>query len=667
MNKNSENYKNALNQIHASEELKEKTFEKIKNKPNKKIIYLRNFTTIAAVFAIVFIGILQYQNNIKYIECPVESPDIATNENDLPRFKNMEELISVLQENVSVNSRMNREMAVTESVATFDFAAETEKSVKSDYSTTNVQVENVDEADNVKTDGEYIYYVTNNMVYIVEADKLDVISQIEYEEDNKRFSPTEIYINNNKLVVLGNYSEYETVNNSDNTEEVVTDYIDVKTKTAAKAIVYDISDKSEPKITREVGLDGYYTNSRMIGENLYFISTKSLYYYDNIEEVEILPYVQDSIMPKETKTIECTDIAYFKDSKSYSYMLVGGFNINNDEEVNVETFFGASDIVYASEKNLYITRTVYSDEYIVGKTEIYKFNLNNSDIILQSKGEVPGILNNQFSMDEYEDNLRLATTVTNITKQSEESIEEINGEPILSTTIAEIETENQIIILDENLNQIGKIEDMAIDEKIYAVRFIGKIGYVVTFKEIDPLFVIDLSEPTNPVVKGELKIPGYSSYLHPYDENHIIGIGYNTEENKYGGTINTNIKVSMFDISELESPKEMYSISVGEKYTSSELMNTHKALFYNENKNLIGFPYTFRGDTSNDDRNGLVLLKIDLGNGFEEYGNISNKVNYSTNINRAIYINDILYTLSNTEIISYDLNTIEKLDELTFE
>ena len=170
---------------------------------------MRNFTTIAAVFAIVFIGILQYQNNIKYIECPVESPDIATNENDLPRFKNMEELISVLQENVSVNSRMNREMAVTESVATFDFAAETEKSVKSDYSTTNVQVENVDEADNVKTDGEYIYYVTNNMVYIVEADKLDVISQIEYEEDNKRFSPTEIYINNNKLVVLGNYSEYE--------------------------------------------------------------------------------------------------------------------------------------------------------------------------------------------------------------------------------------------------------------------------------------------------------------------------------------------------------------------------------------------------------------------------------------------------------------------------
>ena len=127
------------------------------------------------------------------------------------------------------------------------------------------------------------------------------------------------------------------------------------------------------------------------------------------------------------------------------------------------------------------------------------------------------------------------------------------------------------------------------------------------------------------------------------------------------------MKVSMFDVSDLENPKEMYTIDIGEKFITSELMNNHKALFYNKSRDLIGFPYTHRGNTANDDENGLILLKIDLEKGFEEYGKISNKVNSSTNIDRAIYINDVLYTLSDTQIISYDLNTIEKLKELIFE
>ena len=111
-------------------------------------------------------------------------------------------------------------------------------------------------------------------------------------------------------------------------------------------------------------------------------------------------------------------------------------------------------------------------------------------------------------------------------------------------------------------------------EQIYSVRFVGKIGYVVTFKEIDPLFVIDLSDPTNPKVKGKLKIPGYSSYLHPYDENHIIGIGYNTKSNGYGGVTNSNMKMSMFDVSDLENPKELFHIDIGDDYAYSEIIKT---------------------------------------------------------------------------------------------
>ena len=149
-----------------------------------------------------------------------------------------------------------------------------------------------------------------------------------------------------------------------------------------------------------------------------------------------------------------------------------------------------------------------------------------------------------------------------------------------------------------------------LDEKIYSVRFIGKVGYIVTFKQIDPLFVIDLSDPTNPTIKGELKIPGYSSYLHPYDDTHIIGIGYNTEENKYGGTVNKNMKMSMFDVSDLENPKEIFSIDIGDEYAYSEITSNHKALFYNKSKNLIGFPITYRTENYGTSKSGFVYIKL---------------------------------------------------------
>lgn len=189
-------------------------------------------------------------------------------------------------------------------------------------------------------------------------------------------------------------------------------------------------------------------------------------------------------------------------------------------------------------------------------------------------------------------------------------------------------------------------------------------NYMVTFKQIDPLFVIDLSDPTNLVVKGELKIPGYSSNLHPYDETHIIGIGYNTKSNPYGGITNSSMKMSMFDVSDLENPKEIFHIDMGEESVYSEITRNHKVLFYHKDKNLIGFPITYREIDAKFRKNGLAMYKIDLKKGFEKYGEIEESANYKTNIKRAIYIGDRLYTLSDTDVVSYDLNTVEKIEEL---
>ena len=630
---NKENYKKTIDQIHAKEELKEKTFQNIKQKSRKKHTYVK-YLAACAVVAIVFSAGTLYLKQEKQLNIK-KTLTIANTENDLTRFQNIEELKDALKENYN-SSKKNGD--ILEDAVESSSESESTKSESTDYSKTNTQVENVDEADIVKTDGEYIYYVSNRKVYIVKANDLKVVSEIEIEEENKSFYPKEIYINTDKLIILGNSHEYqkETTKKQSETTKVTSKYM-------AQAIVYDITNKEEPKQKRRVSLDGSYIESRMIGDNIYFISNKSPNYYKDIEDDEILPIIKDTAISEETKKIECTDIIYFKDTECYNYMIVGGFNINKNNEVNTEVFFGASSTIYASEENLYITQSVYKDGYFSKGTEntIYKFNLNDSQIKLQCKGNVEGYLNNQFSMDEYDGNLRIATT----SGYGEEST-------------------NQLYILDENLKEIGKIENLAEGEKIYSVRFIGKVGYIVTFEQVDPLFVIDLSEPTEPVVKGQLKIPGYSSYLHPYDETHIIGIGYNTKSNGYGVVKNDSMKMSMFDVSDLENPKEMFNVSIGENYTYSQMANNHKALFYNKDKNLIGFPVTYRSKDSSTSTNELAIYKIDLEKGFEKYGDIEQDINYKTNIDRAIYIGDTLYTLSDTQIVSYDLNTMQKLEIL---
>lgn len=644
---NKDNYKKAIDQIHASEKLKQKTFEKInQNTEKNKIIPLKKLLVSCAVVTIMFSATALYLNTTK--EEPIKTQNQETKaiakekKNNLPRFENIEQLKEVLKENTKVNREIMKGETTFDTItnnATEGVKQDLQE--EKDYSKTNTQVENVDEADIVKTDGEYIYYVSNSKVYIIKAKELKTISEIEIKEKKEQFSPSKIYINKDKLIILGNSSEYE----EDRIETSITgklkEYVNVSSNHMAKAIIYDISNKEMPKQVREVGLDGYYSNSRMIGENIYFISTKRAYYNDSYKDDEILPLLRDTASNYQEKRIECTDIAYLKGSESNSYMLVAGFNINSNEEASVESFFGANDTVYSSEKNLYIAETIYENNYENTKTKIYKFNLNNSQIELQCQGEIKGNLNNQFSMDEYEGNLRIATT---------------NG--------YNEKSENQLYILDKNLKEIGKIENLAKGEKIYSVRFIGKTGYIVTFEQIDPLFVIDLSDPSTPIVKGELKIPGYSSYMHPYDETHIIGIGYNTKSNGYGGVTNANMKMSMFDVSDLENPKEMFNIDIGNDYASSEVIYNHKTLFYNKNKNLIGFPITYRERNSNKDKNGFTIFKIDLEKGFEKYGEITQKIDYRTNIDRSIYIEDILYTLSESKIISYNLNTLEKITEL---
>ncbi len=209
---------------------------------------------------------------------------------------------------------------------------------------------------------------------------------------------------------------------------------------------------------------------------------------------------------------------------------------------------------------------IAASEYDSISTTIYRFTLSAGKVIEAGTGNVPGSILNQFSMDEYNDYFRIATN------------------SFSSGTLS-----NNVYILDYNLNTVGKLEGIAQGERIYSTRFVDEKLYMVTFKQMDPFFVIDMKNPTQPEVLGELKIPGYSTYLHYMDENNVLGFGMDTEE--VNGNVQTGgFKISLFDVSNIKDPIEKDKAVIGERGTHSELLYNHKTLLYMGNKKTIWIP-----------------------------------------------------------------------------
>lgn len=316
------------------------------------------------------------------------------------------------------------------------------------------------------------------------------------------------------------------------------------------------------------------------------------------------------------------------------------------------------NFIYASTESLYVTCNEYTisnesksiarmyNQY-QNNTKVYKFGLNNGEIDYVANATVPGSVKDQFSMDEYNGYFRIATTH--------------------SSKETEYKNVNNLYVLDDNMNLVGQLEDLAPDEKIYSVRYMGDLAYVVTFKQVDPLFVIDLSNPAEPKVLGQLKIPGYSDYLHPYDETHIIGFGKDTEDN--GNVVKEKgFKMALFDVSDVSNPKELYSVKIGDSGTYSELLRNHKALLFSKEKNIIAFPITVREKQNNSkyyDKTtfeGAIVYGLSLENGFQERARISH--NEELSVERILYIGDNIYTLSQDLIKITDMNTMKTIGEI---
>lgn len=514
-----------------------------------------------------------------------------------------------------------------------------------DYSATNVQVQGVDEADIIKTDGNYIYYMKQDVLCVVQAVPADAM-KLEYSiKFDSSFYPSEIYLDGNMLVVLGQCELYTFGNY----------------KSLSRAIVYDISDRQNVKKTRQIDTEGTYVSSRKIDKAVYIVTNLQTYSLWDGKKYN-LPTYRDTAIQETPISIDYNQMYYFPERADSSFTIVTGFEVNTAEnKAEVSTYFGGGNNIYATRDFLYVAAVNYNYNIMPADsawrsdtisrpyktapdTVVYKFKLVKGDVSYVCKGTVPGTILNQFSMDESGGYFRIATT------SNDYNYNQINN----------------LYVLDAKMAVTGKIENIAPGERIYSTRFMGNRAYMVTFKTVDPLFVIDLKDPKNPKILGQLKIPGYSDYLHPYDETHLIGFGKDTVAIN-GQAYYLGMKLSMFDVTDVENPKEMFTEIIGDRGTESEILHNHKALLFSKEKNLLAFPITVC--TVRDKQynqlsygeptfQGAYVYNIDLKNGFVKKGEITHNTpdsayaGYYNNdyIQRIIYIGDTLYTAS-TDII----------------
>jgi inhibitor of cysteine peptidase len=513
------------------------------------------------------------------------------------------------------------------------------------FSGTNVQVEGVDEADIVKTDGEYIYLTKNQTVVIIRAypaDEAEIVHRLNIG------SPVQnLYIAGDKMVVFSHrYPSYY--------DDVIFEILP-SDKDRTTITIFDISDRADPVKEQEVTLDGYYFSSRMIGDWVYFIVNSPAYIED--EEI-ILPIIREG---RTWCEVQPTDIFYFNDSYGYQiYNTLMALNVqDSDAKAHSETFLlNQESSLYVSLDNMYIVSGGWSEN-----STITKINVNECEITYVAEGSVPGRILNQFSMDEYDGVFRVATTSW-------------------SRNLGQI---NNVYTLDEKMEVIGRLEGLAPNESIYSARFMGDRCYLVTFKKVDPLFTIDLSDPYNPKVLGKLKIPGFSNYLHPYDENIVIGVGKETEEAKTGDFAwHQGVKISMFDVSDVTNPRELAKIVIGDRGTESPAQYDHKAFLFSKERNLLVIPILETGIDEEDyvdvppNMYGELLYQgayvFDISpEGIELRGKVTHiddpdyflKSGYwfdsQHEITRSLYIYENLYTLSKGRL---QINNLETLEEL---
>lgn len=541
---------------------------------------------------------------------------------------------SALDVNAGLKGNENTAMPEGEMGITEESSDDYEDVATEDYSTTNLQVADVDEADIVKTNGKYIYILKTEELIVnvakAEKGKLTKIASINILKNvtaiDRFYNVTEMYLYNDRIVAI-----YEV-----NQEE----------KVYTKATIINVANPQEISFVCEYSQSGSYLSSRMINGKFYLFTTD--YFYRAPTKDDKTTYLPcTTVNNGEPTPVNEGSIYMFDGEVNRSYLTVSALNAVDGKVIDTKTALGGGATLYANTKGFYVTADASSISYLAGtatanyinKTRIIRFEINEGKISAMAEGYVEGAPLNQFSMDEHNNHFRIVTT---------------SNEKYTTT--------NSVYVLNKELKTVGKITDIAKGERVYSVRFMGDTGYFVTFRQVDPLFAVDLKDPKNPKILSALKIPGFSNYMHPWGEGLLLGIGAEADENS--GDV-TGIKLSMFDISNpekvSEKAKTVLSIAV------SDVGVEHKSILANVNKNLIGFAandgkYFVYGYSS---ENGFTQ-KAELEIPMNKMARIYYPYYYYMQNTRGMYIGDYFYLCGPDGINSYELSDFKAVDSLIF-
>lgn len=603
-----------------------------------------------------------------------------------------------------------------------------------DYSQTNVQVAGVDEADIVKSDGKYLYVVSKKTVSILDAypaADAQTLSTITLDS-----APTELYLNGSFLTL---YGRQESVSSKPFASDIrpSSSYAffkvyDLADKRKPK-LVRDLTFEGQALDSRMVGEYVYFITTQpgdfvvedypipMVVEgnallpvdgkrcncpDVYYVEQPSGgYAFTTVTAINVTdvnqPIHADAYLLSGTETIyvspENIYLAYTKNlplEQVYleTFIEVAEPKLPAKQVSRIREIQAASSTLLTDEEKLMKIAAIA--ENVLGalpeaeqttitnemqtklkskiqvllpeleKTVIHKISFNKDKLELKGSGEVVGHLLDQFSMDEHDGYLRVATTKSQTWSEFEEGA---------------TRSFNNVYVLDANLKVVGKVENLAKGEQIYAARFMQGRAYLVTFRQTDPLFVIDLRDPKKPAVLGELKVPGFSSYLHPYDETTLIGFGKQGTET---GQI-TGLKLSLFDVSDVNNLKEIDTYEMGDAGSDSIALNDHKAFLFSGGKNLLVVPVTLRERTTEDryssttTQGAMVFTLTKEGFTFRkridhsEAGGDSSSISaegysyYDTTVKRSLYINEMLYTVSTKYVKMHNLDSLNEVKSVT--
>jgi hypothetical protein len=571
---------------------------------------------------------------------------------------------------------------------------------------TNNQVAGVDEADLVKTDGTYLYTVSHGRLAVIRgaqaagsgpAAPLGLVSLVEFGDDG--FVPAELHLYGSFLVVIGMTYDFSFL-----TDPVLLDPVLATAKVArmmpiwggtARTVlrVYDVTDPTAVSLVRTVEVEGTQLSSRRIGQYLYVLTraypslAAASAYRSRTATPGLVPRVGDSLDGDGLRDLLPAEIWSLPGCYEASYLVVAALDLGSAAgEFASQAFLGAGNVVYVSGSNLYVASSSWfwrpvrllglaaEGGTVVAEPEtvqLLRFRLAGTAVQFAARGTAPGRVLNSFSMDERDGVFRLATTAY----------------PAVWTEAGET---SGVYTFDLGLNRLGAVEGLAPGERIYAARFVGERCYLVTFETIDPLFVIDLADATQPRVLGELKIPGYSSYLHPFDETHLIGFGKDVQmvptswSGPEGVPLEQGLKIALFDVSDVTQPRELHAEYLGVRGSSSEALYDHHAFLFDKARSLLAFPCTIREFVDPVDPaeywwwgdfvfQGLVAYRLSRDNGFERLGAVTHMAEsqvevwdapWDRTVRRGLVVGGLLHSVSESMIKANDIATMNEVSAL---